>query len=57
MLFRIKVTHIPIKVGPPPKAMIFNTKKNNAVDIARTFTGARVCAKQKRAQDKTTSKE
>ncbi len=34
----------PTIVGPPPSAIIFSTKKNNAVDIALAFTGANVCA-------------
>ena len=35
---------IPVSVGPPPRAIMLSTKKNKAVDIARTLIGASVCA-------------
>ena len=34
----------PDRVGPRPKPIMFKIKKNSAVDIARIWMGARVCA-------------
>ena len=34
----------PVKVGPPPRAIILRIKKNSAVDMARILIGANVCA-------------